>query len=266
MKIRPYTDEEWDSLPQITMTGDNPWNPKCLDAKITSGSGWENLVYDRLNHVTDSTVDSYGRYCAIDPSDIMIAMAIHSNTDMLSHIPISYEIYKRVVPPVKNYDQLRKFFLHLPSDTIAKTYANSTQYHARYRPQLGATICDTYKSPFPALNVKRHNKAVATDTFSCDTAAVGSGAHMAQFFVGQESFFLSIDGMKSGKEFVNTLEDRSANGEPWISSSPIVVPMKSLLKFSMSYVTFALRIGLHQRYKLPYPRTPMPYPALVLPH
>jgi hypothetical protein len=92
MKIHPYTDEEWDSLPHITMTGDNPWNPKCLDAEITSGSGWENFEYDRLKHVTDSAVDSYGRYKyrAIDPSDIMVAIAIHSNTDMLSHIPRSY--------------------------------------------------------------------------------------------------------------------------------------------------------------------------------
>jgi hypothetical protein len=58
------------------------------------------------------------------------------------------------------------------------------------------------------MNVKRLNEAVATDTFSCDTAAVGSGApHMAQFFVGRESLFISIYGMKSGKEFVNTRED-----------------------------------------------------------
>jgi hypothetical protein len=176
MKIRPYTDEEWDSLSHITMTGDNPWNPKCLDAEISSGSEWENFVYGRINHVTDSAVDSYGRYkySAIDPSDIMVAMAIHSNTDMLSNIPISYEIHKRVVTLVKNYDHLRKYFLHLPSETTAKTYGNSTQYARYLPPQLGATIRDTYKSPFPALNVKRQNEAVATtDTFSCDTAAVG---------------------------------------------------------------------------------------------
>jgi hypothetical protein len=57
------------------------------------------------------------------------------------------------------------------------------------------------------MNVKRRNEAVVTDTFLCDTAAVGSGAHMTQFFVGRESLFISIYGMKSGKEFVNTLED-----------------------------------------------------------
>ncbi len=95
------------------------------------------------------------------------------------------------------------------------------------------------------MNVKRRNKAVATDTFSCDTAAVGSGAHMAQFFVGRESLFISIYGMKSGKEFVVDTrgEDRICKRGAMDKLISVVAPMKLVLKFSMSYATYALRIG-----------------------
>ncbi len=86
MKIRPYTDsKEWDLLPHVIMTGDTLLgNPKCSDAEISVlGSGWENFVYDHLHHLTDSALDSYSphyKHQAINPSDIMVAMAIKANT------------------------------------------------------------------------------------------------------------------------------------------------------------------------------------------
>ena len=52
----------------------------------------------------------------------------------------------------------------------------------------------------------RH-EAVATDTVYSDTPAVDSGVKMAQLFVGKESFVPDIYSMRSGKQFVNTLED-----------------------------------------------------------
>ena len=51
------------------------------------------------------------------------------------------------------------------------------------------------------MNVPRRHKPVATDTIFSDTPAVDSGVKQAQVFVGREY------PMKSGKQFVNTLED-----------------------------------------------------------
>ena len=59
----------------------------------------------------------------------------------------------------------------------------------------------------PALNVPHRHEAIATDTVYSDTRAVDSGVKQAQHFVGKESLVSDIYPMRSGKQFVNTLED-----------------------------------------------------------
>ena len=63
------------------------------------------------------------------------------------------------------------------------------------------------KSRSPALNIPRRHEAVATDTGYSDTPAIDSGVKMAQLFVGKESLVSDIYPMRSGKQFVNTLEE-----------------------------------------------------------
>ena len=63
------------------------------------------------------------------------------------------------------------------------------------------------KSRNPALNVPRRHEPVATDTIFSDTPAVDSGVKQAQVFVGRDSLVAEVYPMKSGKQFVNTLED-----------------------------------------------------------
>ena len=63
------------------------------------------------------------------------------------------------------------------------------------------------KSRNPALNIPRRHEAVATDTVFSDTPAVDSGVKQAQVFVGRDTLVADTYPMKSGKQFVNTLED-----------------------------------------------------------
>ena len=63
------------------------------------------------------------------------------------------------------------------------------------------------KSRNPALNIPRRHEAVATDTVFSDTPAVDSGVKQAQVFVGRDTLVADAYPMKSGKQFVNTLED-----------------------------------------------------------
>ena len=58
-----------------------------------------------------------------------------------------------------------------------------------------------------ALNVPRRHEPVATDTIFSDTPVVDSGVKQAQVFVGRDSLVADVYPMKSGKQFVNTLED-----------------------------------------------------------
>jgi hypothetical protein len=64
-----------------------------------------------------------------------------------------------------------------------------------------------YKLPFPAFNVHRRDEAVATDTVYSDTPAIDCGHTSAQFYCGMESLVCDVYGMKTDKQFVNTLKD-----------------------------------------------------------
>ena len=74
------------------------------------------------------------------------------------------------------------------------------------------------KSRNPALNIHRRHKPVATDTVFSDTPAVDRGVKQAQVFVGRDTLVADAYPMKSGKQFVNTLEDNIRWRELWISS------------------------------------------------
>ena len=90
-------------------------------------------------------------------------------------------------------------------DTVQKAMEQSTQW--------GVSLPNTFpmkkhlKSRNPALNIPRRHEAVATDTVFSDTPAVDSGVKQAQVFVGRDTLVAEAYPMKSGKQFVNTLED-----------------------------------------------------------
>ena len=64
-----------------------------------------------------------------------------------------------------------------------------------------------YKSPFPALNVNRRQEDLATDTVYADTADIEHGHTAAQFFVGTTSLVSDVFGVKTDKQFLQTLQD-----------------------------------------------------------
>ena len=65
------------------------------------------------------------------------------------------------------------------------------------------------KSRNPALNIPRRHEPVATDIVLSGTPAVDSGVKQAQVFVGSDTLVADAYSMKSGKQFVNTLEDNT---------------------------------------------------------
>ncbi len=59
----------------------------------------------------------------------------------------------------------------------------------------------------PILDIPTRHEEVATDTIKSDTPAVDSGATLAQLFVGKQSLVSDVYELKSGHQFVNSLED-----------------------------------------------------------
>ena len=103
-----------------------------------------------------------------------------------------------------DYDKLRPYFGWLNSDIVKHTIHQTTQW---------GVALDSFpmkrhlKSRNPALNVPRRHESVTTDTNFSDTPAVDSGVKQVQVFVGRDSLVGDVYTMKSGKQFVNTLED-----------------------------------------------------------
>ena len=104
-----------------------------------------------------------------------------------------------------DYEKFRPYFGWVNVDIVQRTMEQSTQW--------GVSLPYTFpmkkhlKSRNPALNIPRRHEAVATDTVFSDTPAVDSGVKQAQVFVGRDSLVADAYPMKSGKQFVNTLED-----------------------------------------------------------
>ena len=104
------------------------------------------------------------------------------------------------------FDKYRFYVGWVNADTIRNTFKHTTQWGA----SVGTFPMKRHlKSRNPALNVPRRHEAAATDTVYSDTPALDSGVKLAQLFVGKESLVSDIYPMRSGKQFVNTLEDNT---------------------------------------------------------
>jgi hypothetical protein len=46
MKLHPYRDDEWDTLPHINMTSVTDWDPTCIDCTLTDNSEWMQVIQE----------------------------------------------------------------------------------------------------------------------------------------------------------------------------------------------------------------------------
>ena len=60
MAIRPYTDMEWERLPQVILTADVDWDPSILDYEQEDNEEWFNAIEDFPALTPDPLFDEYG--------------------------------------------------------------------------------------------------------------------------------------------------------------------------------------------------------------
>jgi hypothetical protein len=96
----------------------------------------------------------------------------------------------------------------LDADIIKNTFAHTTQYA---RLPAGTTLRRAFRSPSPALNGVCRNEAVACDIVYSDVPAIDDGSIVAVIFVGIDTQVTDVYGIKTDKQFINTLEDNITN-------------------------------------------------------
>ena len=219
LDIRPYTDEEFDKLPSVILTDESTWDTTVLDHNLTDDEQWYDAVSDLQDDPTTNLFDEFGNYrnrVTVQESEFFDALdELPGISEEVDHC-VMYQLYnvihqakqfvfsREVSNREPNFAALRPLFGYLPTDVIKKTFQHTTQYA---RIPMSTVLKKRYKAANPALNIPQRDEPVATDTVYADTPAVDSGATSAQMFVGLRSTVLDVQGMKSDKEFVNTLED-----------------------------------------------------------
>ena len=173
-------------IPTIaTLTSDEVWGPSIMDH--------DPFEKERIKEPTD---------LAKDGSMISVNWCRISTEGIREEIDVGATIVK----PIKvDYKNLSKYFLNSNENVIEHTFKATTQF-ARSGWITGG-IRNTYRTPFPAMNVMRRNEPVATDQVYSDVASYDGGYEAAQFFVGVHTKVCDVFGLRSDQDFVNTLND-----------------------------------------------------------
>jgi len=219
LDIRPYTDSEWNSLPQVhATTSGHVWDPRVLDTCGKNGDEWFDALQQQAGFDTSGDFDEYGNsrfrvvnsaehfYCTrptersdgeylINVVDRCIYYAFDTHSTVPGHV------HKTKEP---DYEMLRPMFGWLNTNVIQKTFKNTTQYAHIPNSEV---LKKHYKSPNPVLNVHRRQEDIATDSVFANCPAIDDGSTCAQIFVGCSSMVTDVKGMKSADQFINTLED-----------------------------------------------------------
>jgi hypothetical protein len=210
LPLRPYTDHEWRTLPHVCFTSDVDWEPDSADCKLSDKDEW----YDAISNEPPEprffdTFNEYGEHRAaitVDTHDFrteFFGSYMPSDADPGAD---TYGIHNtRITEMPKDYENYRDYFMRASVNVIKKTFEATTQF-ARSG-WITGRIYDTYRAPFPALNVIRRNEGVATDTFYFPEPAVDDGSVCGQFYVGTTSKFVETHGMKTDSHFIRTLWD-----------------------------------------------------------
>ena len=200
--IRIPTDQDLQNYPHVFFTSPDIWDASVLDHEITPS-----LLEDINQHsddslLQDSIFDEYGdlHHRAIQTLNIFCDLPSPPSGEPLTHAYMHDSN-----PAEEDWKSLRPYFGWQSEQVIKNTYQVTSRF--------GGTIPQHdylkkhFKSRNPVFNIPRRNEAVATDTIFSDTPAINDGSTMAQVFVGRDTLVCDAYGIKSQKQFINTLYD-----------------------------------------------------------
>ena len=193
------TDQDMDTYPHVFFTSPDEWDPSVLDHDPPPLDGLDpSQVLDQP--FGDPMFDAYG-----DFNERIIA-----NLNILLDAPP--EAYGSYIANLHqgssqepDWNALRPFFAWTSPSSIQDTFNVTTRHGSA--PHTQDYIKKHFKSRNPVFNIPRRSEAVATDTIFSDTPAVDDGSTMAQFFCGRDTLVCDAYGIKSTKQFINTLSD-----------------------------------------------------------
>ena len=82
LKMCPNTDQEFDELPHIILTGGNQWDPRVLDHNLSDREDWFTTLQDFDEGLIVTPFDAFGNYKSRTPhEEIIVAHPISDDED-----------------------------------------------------------------------------------------------------------------------------------------------------------------------------------------
>ena len=193
------TDHDMDSYPHVFFTSPDEWDPSVLDHDPPPLDGLDpSRMLDQP--FGDPMFDAYGDFNERIIANLNILLDAPPE-DCRSYTANLHQSSSQE----PDWNALRPFFAWTSPSSIQDTF-NVTTRHG-IAPHTQNYIKKHFKSRNPVFNIPRRSEAVATDTIFSDTPAVDDGSTMAQFFCGRDTLVCDAYGIKSTKQFINTLSD-----------------------------------------------------------
>ena len=201
------TDQDMDTYPHDFFTSPDEWDPSVLDHDPPHLDGLDpSQVPDQP--FGDPMFDAYGNFNERIIAHLNILLDAPPG-DCGSYTAISsvstVNLHQRS-PQEPDWNALRPFFAWTSPSSIKDTFNVTTRHGTA--PHTQDYIKKHFKSRTPVFNIPSRSEAVATDTIFSDTPAVDDGSTMAQFFCGRDTLVCDAYGIKSTKQFINTLSDK----------------------------------------------------------
>ena len=246
------TDQDMDTYPHVFFTSPDEWDPSVLDHDPPHLDGLNpSQVPDQP--FGDPMFDAYGDFNERIIANLNILLDAPPE-DCGSYTEISSVFTAHLhhrSPQEPDGNALHTFFAWTSPSSIKDTFNVTTRHGSA--PHTQDYIKKHFKSCNPVFNIPRCSEAVATDTIFSDTPAVDDGSTMAQFFCGHDTLVCDAYGIKSTKQFINTLSDNIRKREPWIPSSVMEANMKSpseSLIYSIPYSSKIISLNLTTNTKI----------------
>ena len=200
------TDQDMDTYPHVFVTSPDEWDPSVLDHDPPHLDGLDpSQVSDQP--FGDPMFDAYGDFNERIIANLNILLdappgdcGSYTSTSSVSTVNLHQSSSQE-----PDWNALRPFFAWTSPSSIKDTFNVTTRHGTA--PHTQDYIKKHFKSRNPVFNIPRRSEAVATDTIFSDTPAVDDGSTMAQFFCGRDTLVCDAYGIKSTKQFINTLSD-----------------------------------------------------------
>ena len=186
-----FTDQDMDTYPHVLITSPDEWDHSQVpdqpfgDPMFDAHGDFNQPIIANLNNLLDAPPGDSESYTEI--SSVFTAN-LHQSS-----------------PQEPEWNTQRPFLAWTSPSSIKDTF-NATTRHGT-APNTQDYIKNHFKPRNPVFSIPRCSEDVATDTIFSDTPAVDDGSTMAQFFCGHDTLVCDAYGIKSTKQFINTLSD-----------------------------------------------------------